>query len=423
MPRPLRILYAAGPGDVIDTYRHWRAGRDDPSQVSMTYSGQFYDVVKQIGAHAHVIASHPRREKLQDGNFTIEHRPIPLQTASGALYHLGQIWSAIRLLWRAILFRAKVLIVVDGTAHWFALRPARWLGIRVIPTIHCVFWPKAHEPRGVRKLINKLNRKFFHRTTPAIMSASHDISQQVTQIAKNQQKPIHEFLPTYRPDQFAGVTDPPPSRTPFKVLFAGRIERNKGVFDLLEIAKRFDRDNHHHIEFDLCGTGAALADLRGAVEHSNLATRFRLHGHCDKPTMRRMFSDSHVVIVPTTTGFLEGFNQVVAEGVLSGRPVITSSVCPALDYVKGAVVEVPPDNVEAYANAILKLRDNPALYEQKVAACKAAQPQFYDPRKSWGTTFLDVLRELGLADADATTTDPRAPRLAGPLAGRGLTAR
>ena len=42
--RPLRIVYAAGPGDVVGTYRHWKEGRDDPSQVAITYSGQFYDL-------------------------------------------------------------------------------------------------------------------------------------------------------------------------------------------------------------------------------------------------------------------------------------------------------------------------------------------------------------------------------------------
>ena len=40
--------------------------------------------------------------------------------------------------------------------------------------------------------------------------------------------------------------------------------------------------------------------------------------------MREMFRQAHVLIVPTTTDFIEGFNQVVVEGVLAGRPVITS---------------------------------------------------------------------------------------------------
>ena len=30
----LRVFYAAGPGDVIGTYRHWCEGRDDPHQVA-----------------------------------------------------------------------------------------------------------------------------------------------------------------------------------------------------------------------------------------------------------------------------------------------------------------------------------------------------------------------------------------------------
>src|SRR6185503_9776339 len=115
--------------------------------------------------------------------------------------------------------------------------------------------------------------------------------------------------------------------------------------------------------------------------------------------MRRMFSEAHVVIVPTTTDFLEGFNQVVAEGVLSGRPVITSSVCPALDYVREAVIEVAPDDVKGYGDAILKLREDAAFYEAKAAACRQAQAQFYDPARSWGTTFEAALRHAGVLEA------------------------
>jgi glycosyltransferase involved in cell wall biosynthesis len=413
MARPLRILYAAGPGDVLGTYRHWKSGRDDPSQVSMTYSGQFYDIVRTLGARAHVIASNPHRGRLRDGPFTIEHRPIPFQNASGALYHLRQVCSAVQLLWRAILFRADVLVVVDGTAHWFALRAARWLGVAVVPTIHCVLWPKGGALRGVPRLVAKVNRKFFARGAAAIMSASHDITRQITEVARGRPARVFEFLPTYRREQFADVGAPPPGRSPFRVLFAGRIERNKGVFDLLEIARRFDREGRRDIEFDLCGAGGALGELRGAVSAAGVQDRFRLHGHCDKPTMRRMFNDAHVVIVPTTTEFLEGFNQVVAEGVLSGRPVITSSICPALDYVRDAAVEVPPDDVRAYGDAILKLRNDPSLYESKVANCQAAQAQFYDPDRSWGETFLNVLRFLGIEHLGAmrTRAEDDAPRV------------
>ncbi len=82
-----------------------------------------------------------------------------------------------------------------------------------------------------------------------------------------------------------------------------------------------------------------LADLRAAVKEADLADVFRCHGHCNKPIMRQMYANSHVVIVPTTGDFIEGFNQVIAEAILSGRPVITSAVCPAIAYVREACIE------------------------------------------------------------------------------------
>ena len=95
--RPPRILYAAGPGDIIGTYRHWKAGRDDPSQVAITYSGQFYSLCRELGAQGLVISYCPRVEQLSDGEFRLEHRPVRFGKGPGALYHLGQIWYGLRL--------------------------------------------------------------------------------------------------------------------------------------------------------------------------------------------------------------------------------------------------------------------------------------------------------------------------------------
>src|SRR5437899_237084 len=63
----LRILHAAGTGDIIGTYRCWARGEPDLSEVAMTYSEQFYDVCRELGAQAWVISSHPRREIVRDG--------------------------------------------------------------------------------------------------------------------------------------------------------------------------------------------------------------------------------------------------------------------------------------------------------------------------------------------------------------------
>jgi glycosyltransferase involved in cell wall biosynthesis len=107
--------------------------------------------------------------------------------------------------------------------------------------------------------------------------------------------------------------------------------------------------------------------------------------------MREMFSRAHAVIVPTRTDFVEGFNQVVVEAVLSGRPVVTSAVCPALSYVRDAVVEVPPNDVKGYTDALLKLCKDHDFYEEKRLGCLGVQQPFYDISQGWGATLKSIL--------------------------------
>jgi glycogen synthase len=200
-------------------------------------------------------------------------------------------------------------------------------------------------------------------------------------------------LPTYRRSEFLNLAEPDLTIAPFRILFAGRIERNKGVFDLLAIAQRLIGEGHNLV-FELCGDGTALQELREAAQKAGLSQTFLCHGYCQKQKLQERLSRSHLVIVPTRTEFVEGFNQVVAEGVLAGRPVITSSVCPAIAYVQEAVVEVPPNDVQAYGDAVLKLYRDRDFYQLKRRNCAKVQAQFYDSSYSWATTLHSLLLEI-----------------------------
>ncbi len=391
MSKALRVLYAAGPGDVIGTYGYWVEGHDDPSQVSITYSSQFYEVCRALNAQAYVISSHPKKKLFRDGQFLIEHRPIFWRDSSGIFYHLGQLWSGLQLIASAIRFRSNVAVVADGTTHWFILSILSLLGVQVIPSLHCVLWRKYIPQSREEKILLKLSSDFFANRCMAILTASNEINEQLKQLTASENLPLVNFLPTYQRTEFAEVGEPDEEHSPFRVLFAGRIEHNKGVFDLLEIAKRFVALGRQDIRFDICGKGSALEALRESVEAAGLESYFVCHGHCNKTQMREMFNRSHVVIVPTRTDFVEGFNQVVVEGILSKRPVVTSAVCPALSYVEPAVVEVPPNDWTAYGDAILKLCDVREFYKQKQQGCLGVQEQFYDKSLGWAAALKSVL--------------------------------
>lgn len=387
MPKPLRILYAVGPEDVIEAYNYWIKGLDAPSQVSVTFSSQFYEVCKTLDAQGYVIAQSHKKDKLQDDRFIIERLPVPW--SPGALYHLRQIYCGLSLLASALRFRANVVVADSGTTYWFVLSLFSWLGITVIPSLHCMLWCKYLPLRLVDKLNLSLSRNLFASDCKAILVASQDIAKQISQLTCGKHQPILEFFSSYRRSDFANIPEPSPA-SPMRVLFAGRVEQNKGVFDLLEIAKRFATEGKDII-FDICGEGSALEPLRQAAIQAGVERSFICHGYCSKPQMRSMFAQCHVVIVPTRTDFIEGFNRVVCESILSGRPVVTSAVCPALSYVADAVVEVPPNDVQAYGDALVKLLCDRQLYEQKRLACQVVQEQFYDPTKSWGAALKTIL--------------------------------
>ncbi|MBI4780978.1 MAG: glycosyltransferase family 4 protein [Oscillatoriophycideae cyanobacterium NC_groundwater_1537_Pr4_S-0.65um_50_18] len=387
----LRILYAAGPGNIIGTYEHWANGQDDPSQISVTYSSQFYDICRRLGAKAYVISSFGQRSRWQNEQFILENRPNFLQNASGAFYHIGQTIHGLRLISSAIRFRANVAVVDTGSTHWFILSILSWMGIRVIPSLHCTLWRQYEPQRRIEQAILRLNRRFFTHDCTAILAVSQAIKDQVTELTAGRSRPVVEFLPAYRSTEFTEVMEPSSERSPFRVLFAGRLEANKGVFDLLAIAQRFAAEGRQDIMFDLCGTGSALDDLRVAIAQMGLQSSVKCYGYCQKAAMRERLNHAHAVVVPTRTEFVEGFNQVVAEGVLTGRPVVASAVCPALFYVQAAVVEVPPNDVRAYGDALLKLCDDRDFYEQKRRNCLSLQEQFYQPDRSWGSALQSIL--------------------------------
>lgn len=390
----MQLIYAAGPGDVINTYRNWKAGEDDPLQVSMTYSGQFFDVCRDMNARAYVITYHPKNAILDDGQFVIEHRPKPFPRKGGLFYHLAEIWYGLRFVATAVRIRADLAVVAEGTTHWIVLSLLGVFGIKLIPTVHCVLWPKFSRLDRRQRLINRLSKGVFAKQSAALLSASNDISKQLAVVAGGAARPTLTFLPTYRLQTFASMPAPPVDRSPFNILFGGRVEENKGVFILLEVAIRCRAERRDGIRFDICGAGAALDELRRRAKAAGVEDMFHCHGHCSREVMREKLSRSHLIVVPTTTGFTEGYNQAVVEGILAGRPVVSSAVCPSIASLPGAVVEVPPDDPKGYGDAIIRLREDPEFYELKRRGCVAYQMQFYDPEQGWYGVFKTVLKAV-----------------------------
>ncbi len=388
------IFYAAGPGDVVGTFGSWKYGLDDPSETAVCYSSMFFDACRESGLSAYVVSSHCRKDIQIDDQFTVENRPQPRWARGGLSYHFGHIYYQIRLIVTASRVRAKIAVVSD-VYHWWIWFLGWILGIKVVPTLHCAFWPSGFRDRSLKsRIVDQLNSVFWRIVPWKTICISPEVQRQLQQIAGSSvgnhavQARAH-----YRKSFFADIDVVENPSSEFRSIFAGRLERNKGVFDLVSIASALRKEDSCRYLFQICGGGPAEEELKRQVEDRDLTSVVNICGKLGRTALIKAFANSHVVVVPTTATFAEGLNKVAIESILAGRPCVTSKVSHAVDVLGDAVVEVPVGNVDAYVDAIKRLHDDKDEYMHRQIACQVVQQQFYDYEVSWGGVLLRILRD------------------------------
>ncbi len=388
----LIVLYAAGPGNVLGTYRHWRTGVEDPNEVSLTYSGQFFDVVESMNGRAIVIASHSPPTKDSSGNFRIEHWVRSSQGKRGVWYHIHELKYCGKLIWKALVKRVSVVLLGD-IQHWWIFSILGVFGIKVVPTLHCSLWPAGNRPKGYKdRIIQSLNGWFWRRVASASICVSPECMRQLNELTRNRTLgPIYVGLAQFNKGHFDRIPAPPATRRPFHIMFAGRIEESKGVFDLVRVVEYLRQKGINDIRLEICGTGTAEQHLRQTVEESKLTNEIKILGRLNRDEMLASYSRSHLVIVPTTSSFSEGLNKVVVEGILAHRPTICSSVCHAKDLLGDAIIEIPPGDIVGFADAIEKLYRSEEQYSDMVQECHLVGEKFYDRSYGWGNALAHAL--------------------------------
>ena len=373
-----RVFYASGPGDSIDAHRSWKRGEHLPSQVSITFSGQIEDFCRDIGASAYLVSRHFRKEILRDGPFTLEHRPK--RTARGGRFHLNEILYGLGLLATAVRFRADVALIDSGCTHHFLLSLFRIMGIPVVPILHNTLWPHGFPPQKlVPRLVLWLNSLFFRWFPTATIVVSPECEHQLVHLTHGRQRQILQIRAQFRREFFARIPPVPPhDLQPFRIIFVGRIVAAKGVFDLLEIAHKVDTRLPGKVEWEVCGAGDDLEELKRRHHDLGLVNTVHIHGWTSPLNQIEVYARCHASIVPTRSDFEEGLAMTAAEAIMAGRPVITNPVVPALEVLRPACVEAKTNDVDSYVEAVVKLLSDAEFYNRLCHACTELARQFYD---------------------------------------------
>jgi glycosyltransferase involved in cell wall biosynthesis len=255
--------------------------------------------------------------------------------------------------------------VVAGLSGRVAL-PAAYAGARA-GRVPFVLWATLwRHPRTPAHALSYLPLRHLYRHADAIATYGPHVSAYVR--AKGPRGPVFE-APQAVDGAFWSAPAQPERHAAFQVLFAGRLEGEKGLRVLLQ-AWRASGLSSPDDALVLCGDGPIRARAAAA---GALAT-----GPRNPVDLRNSYAGSDVVVVPSvpTRDFLEPWGLVVNEAFHQGIPVIATD---AVGAAAGGLVQhertglvVPAGDAGALAAALLRLRADPALRARLGAAARTA---------------------------------------------------
>jgi glycosyltransferase involved in cell wall biosynthesis len=162
------------------------------------------------------------------------------------------------------------------------------------------------------------------------------------------------------------------------VLFVGTSEPRKGILTLVRAMEQVQRTDPQ--------LRLVIAGARGDGIHGDETITMTELGHVDDGTLAALYGGAAVFAFPSR---YEGFGLPVLEAMAHGAPVVTTNVTAIPEAAGDAAYYVPPDDADALAAAIARVRSDAFL-----AASLRERGLGHAARMTWtrsARSTLDVL--------------------------------
>lgn len=179
----------------------------------------------------------------------------------------------------------------------------------------------------------------------------------------------------------------PPSHAPsgpFTVGFVGRLERHKGIAELLSAAALID------CRLLVVGDGTLRAEIEAAA--GRRANRVELVPWATHERLPQLLGRMHALALPSIeivqrhvlpwarVPLREQFGRVLVEAMACGVPVVASRVGEIAHVLGDAALMIPPENDHALAHALTQIRDDAPL-SQSLRTAGLARAEHFDWRQ------------------------------------------
>lgn len=133
-----------------------------------------------------------------------------------------------------------------------------------------------------------------------------------------------------------------------KIVFLGRLEEAKGVFDLIEAAKKICKQNNE-VEFILAGNKNE-DKIKSIISYNNLTERIKLTGWIGSEEIDKLLKETMIFILPS---YNEGMPMSILEAMSYGIPIISTNVGGIPELVKSENgILINPGDIEELEKAI-----------------------------------------------------------------------
>lgn len=177
------------------------------------------------------------------------------------------------------------------------------------------------------------------------------------------------------------------SREPARLLFAGRLNRQKGLDHLLRALAAMKE----LAMLDVVGEGAEEQSFRLLASQLGISDRVAWHGQLDQVGLVRMYQTRTALVVPSTD---EGLGLVAAEALLCATPVVAFRSGGLTDIVKHGItgILVTPGETAELARALDSVVSSPEHARDLGRAGRSFAAIAFSPETA-ARRYADIYRE------------------------------
>jgi glycogen(starch) synthase len=174
--------------------------------------------------------------------------------------------------------------------------------------------------------------------------------------------PFQQAVPSARPEVW-------PEDRPM-VLFAGRLEYEKGVQTVLDALPALER-SVPGVGLIVAGDGTYRSALERRATSLGLDGRVRFLGFADETRLRSLYRSADLAIVPS---LYEPFGLVTLEAMASGTPVLVADTGGLREIIEHDVtgMRFPPGDARALAASAARILREPALARRLAREARSA---------------------------------------------------